>query len=461
MTKRIKGRPKKFRPEMNMVHIRHAKARINDAKRKEIQEGPAQPTPVISPITNLQNVESPQSARAESEKRNYCKRIIKEMNMLTATSRPKRIFKPNHDTEEHITDTPGGNRILPIDSMIRNIESHLTCKRCAGQACDNILEDFITFCGNDSRIENLPNLLERFKNKKRKKVSIIVKEQSVGIATKMICSCSYCGHIFETERSRSCFSNNKHQYHSSESFTMNVMLVLGIQQIGGGGSDAMKILTFLGLPNAQSVKDRTFKRIEDAISPVILEYEEEIKEKALFEEVRLTLIDQNRENDYDKWLTNDQSIGRPAITIAYDMGWNKRSNGHRYDSISGHGIGVGQVTNKVVATKLYSKACVVCDSKKYKGADAPSIPNHGWCPKNHDGSSKAMESKGIFDLFVDLWRNKNIAIGEIVSDDDSSMRSQLRHSYKELVNAGRLSSDDWPLTAGGKKNQKMENLILP
>jgi len=30
-----------------------------------------------------------------------------------------------------------------------------------------------------------------------------------------------------------------------------------------------------------------------------------------------------------------------------------------------------------------------------------------------------MESKGIFDLFVDLWRNKNIAIGEIVSDDDS------------------------------------------
>ena len=34
------------------------------------------------------------------------------------------------------------------------------------------------------------------------------------------------------------------------------------------------------------------------------------------------------------------------LTVCYDMGWNKRSTGTRYDSISGHGIMVGGYSKK-------------------------------------------------------------------------------------------------------------------
>ena len=97
---------------------------------------------------------------------------------------------------------------------------------------------------------------------------------------------------------------------------MNVMLVLGIQQIGGGGSDAMKLLTFLCLPNAKSIKDRSFKRIEDAISSVIIQYEEEIKHNAVCEEVMLTLLNQNREKIMKNgWPMTNPLAARPLLSL--------------------------------------------------------------------------------------------------------------------------------------------------
>ena len=45
--------------------------------------------------------------------------------------------------------------------------------------------------------------------------------------------------------------------------------MLGLQQICGGCSDAMKLLTFLNLPNGESMKANKFKRIEDSIGDVI------------------------------------------------------------------------------------------------------------------------------------------------------------------------------------------------
>ena len=85
---------------------------------------------------------------------------------------------------------------------------------------------------------------------------------------------------------------------------------------------------------------------------------------ALEEEVRVALFQENREEDFQKWKDGELDASHVKITISYDMGWNKRSSGNRYDSISGHGVAIGSLTKKVVAIKTYSRSCVVCEQRR-------------------------------------------------------------------------------------------------
>ena len=50
------------------------------------------------------------------------------------------------------------------------------------------------------------------------------------------------------------------------------------------------------------------------------------------------------------WLKNDPdtSIPTPHLIVSYDMGWQKHSSGHAYNSRSGHGLIIGQHNNKVL-----------------------------------------------------------------------------------------------------------------
>ena len=66
-------------------------------------------------------------------------------------------------------------------------------------------------------------------------------------------------------------------------------------------------------------------------------------EHCLLEEVRYTNNQTNdNENAYENWLsrplTERESVG---ITVSYDMAWQKRSSGQKYDSPSGHAFIVG------------------------------------------------------------------------------------------------------------------------
>lgn len=144
----------------------------------------------------------------------------------------------------------------------------------------------------------------------------------------------------------------------------------------------------------------------------------------------------------------------PMVCISYDMGWQKRSSGHKYDSMSGHGMMVGQNTNKVLGYRVKSKDCRTC--KKIKNTD--KIPTHK-CPKNHVGSSKAMEVDSILEMLTDAWDNRSFGISTIVADDDTTMIANLKHSYKEEVSSGMMKPEDWPRTAGG--NKKADNGRLP
>ena len=294
---------------------------------------------------------------------------------------------------------------------------------------------------------------------KESRKQLLLTESTVGIATRLNIFCPNCEKVIQMDCERSIHEDKElWRYNGNTMYAINTMLVLELQQIGGGGSDAMKLLTFLNLPNGKSIKDSKFKRIEDSIGNVIRNSSEISIKNALEEEIQLTLQSENRIEDYDKWKRKELDPEKIGIVIAYDMGWNKRSTGTRYDSTSGHGVAIGQLTKKIVGLILFSKKCSVCDSQNNRGKSQNEIPKHK-CVKNHDGTSKAMESRGIYNLFIEFWDTKKVWIKTIVSDDDSSMRSQMRHSYKDLIDNQLMTVSEWPRNACGQK--KPDNGKLP
>jgi hypothetical protein len=89
-------------------------------------------------------------------------------------------------------------------------------------------------------------------------------------------------------------------------------------------------------------------------------------------------------------LGQDGTVKYP-IDISYNMGWQKLAK--TYDSLSGHGLMIGNRTNNVVAYQSYSKSCGVCErhSKKMLAQTTNNIPTPDHlCPKNHTGSLKGM-----------------------------------------------------------------------
>jgi hypothetical protein len=132
--------------------------------------------------------------------------------------------------------------------------------------------------------------------------------------------------------------------------------------------------------------------------------------------------------------TEDGRVRYP-IHVSYDMGWQKSAK--TYDSMSGHGLMIGNRTKTVVAFQSYSKACGVCErhEKKIQKDGTPNLPvNEHHCPKNHTGSSKGMEAKAALDCVHQIWTHDEIAafVEIICIDDDASTKAYLCHCFFDL-----------------------------
>ena len=136
------------------------------------------------------------------------------------------------------------------------------------------------------------------------------------------------------------------------SFALNVQLCLGMQLIGGGRSEADIILSFLNLPNGDYMK-RQMLTIENKLGQIIRRIGSQQMRSALEEEIFEQLIYEGREGDFKKW-KNGECVRRVFLTVSFDMGWNKRSTGTRYDSKSGHTLLVGERTKKVISINIFS-----------------------------------------------------------------------------------------------------------
>jgi hypothetical protein len=56
----------------------------------------------------------------------------------------------------------------------------------------------------------------------------------------------------------------------------------------------------------------------------------------------------------------EESQEKLQLTVKYDMGWQKRSSGRKYDSRSGVGTMIGEKTGKILGCGVRIKDCRMC-----------------------------------------------------------------------------------------------------
>jgi hypothetical protein len=179
-------------------------------------------------------------------------------------------------------------------------------------------------------------------------------------------------------------------------------------------------------------------KVAEKIGKVLIEVGEEILEENLHIKCKLSPLGID---------------GRKALDVASDTRWDKRGSSRRYDSLSGCSVAFGLRSGLPIGIEAMSSVCIKCT----KGTEHdPEI-----CPKNYTGSSKGMEAAGAARIACRLFLNdKNKCyIAHLVTDDDSSVRKILTHSYQELIDALQATIEDWPRYANGAK--KPDNGLLP
>ena len=55
-----------------------------------------------------------------------------------------------------------------------------------------------------------------------------------------------------------------------------------------------------------------------------------------------------------------------------------------------------------------------------------------------------MECEAIFRIVKESFYDHKFTISTIISDDDSTMKSNLKHSYSKLIEAGKMTIGEWP-----------------
>ena len=65
-----------------------------------------------------------------------------------------------------------------------------------------------------------------------------------------------------------------------------------------------------------------------------------------------------------------QKIG---LTVSYDMGWNKRSSGHIYNSLSGHAFIIGAHTRRIIDCVVFSKKCDIYSKRMNKLTETDDV----------------------------------------------------------------------------------------
>ena len=183
----------------------------------------------------------------------------------------------------------------------------------------------------------------------------------------------------------------------SHGYQLNIKLTLRTIASGIGPTNLAQLLSFLDLPNIKIVNGRFFQNMELIVGPILRQVGTKVMGEALEEEIELIL---GSEGKFEMWKQGNLPV---SITVSFDMGWNERSSGTRYDSISGHPFFIGCLSKKIVAAIVSSKICAQCSIAGSNG----EVPRIHVYPRNYDGSSKGTETDTTLHLYTSLFNDND------------------------------------------------------
>ena len=222
----------------------------------------------------------------------------------------------------------------------------------------------------------------------------------------------------------------------STDYAIIILYVLGFLTSGDGGVEAGRLLGLLGLPNSTTMEKRSFTIIEKRIGPMLQDLCKDILLENLDEEVAIYYGDETDNNGnvlFDLW--KQRLLPRqqwPRLTIATDMGWQKRSSGRNYNSLSGHALFVATLTRKPICLATINKVCRYCKMWHIKHPIDVPVPDH-YCVVNHQGSSGSMEALAVLDMYIRLCRDNQVTVETLVTDDDSTIKAKLKWSNADYM----------------------------
>ena len=81
-------------------------------------------------------------------------------------------------------------------------------------------------------------------------------------------------------------------------------------------------------------------------------------------EVKEMVIQEKGLEFYAKWLVEDKETHlKIVLIVSYNMGWNKRSSGHIYNSLSSHAFIIGVFTRQIIDCIVLSKKYNICTKR--------------------------------------------------------------------------------------------------
>jgi hypothetical protein len=334
-----------------------------------------------------------------------------EEEMADETCDEETVLKGGHDVLLVDYDRAGVDRrniILPFDALIRFLDENFVCKYCGK---------------SDSKVHR----------------------STVGVATSLnwYCACRHVASVKAKLRSTmegydGYVAEDKAKKLAAKHYDLNVRFLAGVQQFGGGETEAHGLAGMMDL--AVNPISNSWVRLEEEINLSQIHLGKAVLDENLAAEVEATKAQED-------CVTFEGKVG---ISVQGDSRWDQRKSGRAYNSDSGSHLLVGNATMKCVAVEVMSKRCSKCE----KGI----VHLPCFCPKNYDGSSKGMEATGAIRNVIRL-NNQSVFLKTYVMDDDSSTKAILRHSWQELIDAGKMTKDDWPRTPAGRK--KKDNGQLP
>jgi hypothetical protein len=290
------------------------------------------------------------------------------------------------------------------------------------------------------------------------KLSMSLKTTCLATSMIMTCDMRKCGFIEYSDPPARVNLSVKDNRERSTDYALNVLYVVGFLSVGDGGTEAARLLGLLGLANSTTMKTRTFTIIEERIGPAIRTVTNDMLLENLIAEVVATKT--LSPNDFELWersLVDEEfeldKSKYPQIQVSFDMGWQQRNSGHRYNSASGHALLVGGLTRRPVMIDVKSKLCSICYhwKKKHPDLELEPVQEHR-CPKNHEGTSSSMEPLSCLDMIIELFNRRKVVVKDICLDDDTSTRALLRWSNKDwMTNNNTNVVPTVPITKGKNK----------